>query len=56
MLHTRFFGSGDEAETQYDLMKNSLSTLLEAAENTAAVDGGRQVLMDGVEKFVETYP
>jgi hypothetical protein len=37
-------------------MKNSLSTLLEAAEQTAHVDGGRQVLMDGVEEFLGEYP
>jgi hypothetical protein len=56
MVHTRFFSSAAEAETQHDLMKKSLAALLEAAEQSAAVDGGRQVLMDGVSKFVETYP
>ena len=56
MMHTRFFSVEDEAEAQYGLMKNALSALLEAAEQTAAIDGGRQVLMDGISKFVETYP
>ncbi len=56
MMHTRYFSSEAEAQLQYDLMKNSLSALLEAAEQTAAVDGGRQVLMDGIEKFVGEYP
>ena len=56
MMHTRFFSSQDEAETQYGLMKNSLGALLEAAEQTAGEDGGRGILMEGVEKFVETYP
>lgn len=56
MMHTCFFSSEAEAESQYDLMKNSLSTLLEAAEQTAHVDGGRQVLMDGVEEFLGEYP
>jgi hypothetical protein len=56
MMHTRFFGSAEEAETQYELMKNSLSALLEAAEQAAGDDGGRQVLLEGVTKFVETYP
>jgi hypothetical protein len=37
-------------------MKDSLSELLEAAEQTADVDGGRQVLMNGVEEFVGEYP
>lgn len=56
MMHTRFFSSEAEAESQYELMKNSLSVLLEAAEHTAAIDGGRQVLMGGVEQFVGEYP
>lgn len=56
MMHTRFFASADEAEAQYPLMKNALSALLEAAEQTAAIDGGRQVLMDGISKFVGIYP
>ena len=56
MMHTRFFDSEAEAEEQYDLMKNSLSELMEAAERTASVDGGRQVLMDGIHKFVGEYP
>ncbi|MGB8029616.1 MAG: hypothetical protein WCF30_08110 [Terracidiphilus sp.] len=56
MMHTCFLGSEAEAESQYDLMKDSLSALLEAAEQTADVDGGRQVLMDGIEKFVGEYP
>jgi len=56
MMHTRFLSSETEAEMQYDLMKTSLTALLEAAEKTADVDGGRQVLMDGVSKFVGAYP
>ena len=56
MMHTRFFEREDEAEAQYGVMKNALSALLESAEQTAAVDGGRQVLMDGVSKFVDAYP
>jgi hypothetical protein len=56
MMHTRFFGSEDKAEAQYGLMKDALSALLEAAEQTAAIDGGQQVLMEGVSKFVDTYP
>ncbi|MGP8187674.1 MAG: hypothetical protein ACLQKY_16555 [Terracidiphilus sp.] len=56
MLHTRFFGSQEEAETQYDAMKQALAALLEAAEKTAESDGGRQVLMEGVSSFVEMFP
>lgn len=56
MLHTRFFDSQDEAQTQYEAMKNALAALLEAAEKTAEIDGGHQVLMEGVSKFVEQYP
>ena len=56
MMHTRFFSSQDEAEAEYGLMKNALSALLESAEQTAAIDGGRQVLMEGISKFIETYP
>ena len=56
MMHTRFFGSAEEAQTQYELKKNSISEILEAAEKTAATDGGRQVLMDSVDRFVEIYP
>ena len=56
MMHTRFFSSEVEAETQYDLMKDSLSALLEAAEQTADTDGGRQILMDGVDEFTGSYP
>jgi hypothetical protein len=56
MMHTRFFSSDAEAETQYDLMKDSLSALLEAAEQTADVDGGRQVMYDGIDEFIGAYP
>ena len=56
MMHTRFFSSQDEAETQYEVMKRALAALLKAAEKTAEIDGGRQVLMDGVGKFVDAYP
>ena len=55
MLHTRYFGSQYEAETQYEAMKSAITVLLEVAERTAAVDGGRQVLMAGVSKFVEVF-
>ena len=56
MVHTRFFSSDAEAETQYDLMKDSLSALLEAAEQTADADGGRQVMYDGIDEFIGAYP
>ena len=56
MMHTRFFGTEAEAEAQYDLMKRGMSALLEKAEQAADIDGGRQVLMEGVSKFVGTYP
>lgn len=56
MLHTRYFSSLDEAEAQYEAMKRALAALLEAADETANVDGGRKVLMDGVSNFVESFP
>ncbi len=56
MLHTRYFSSQQEAETQYDAMKQALAALLEAAEITAESDGGRQILMNGVQSFVEMFP
>jgi hypothetical protein len=56
MMHTRFFSTEAEAEAQYDLMKTGMSALLEKAEQAADSDGGRQFLMDGVSKFVGTYP
>ena len=56
MMHTRFFSSDAEAETQYDLMKDSLSALLEAAEQAADVDGGRQVMYDGIDESIGAYP
>jgi hypothetical protein len=56
MLHTRFFSSQYEAETQYEAMKSALAMLLEVAEKTAEIDGGRQVLTAGVSKFVEVFP
>jgi hypothetical protein len=56
MLHTRFFGSEEEAETEYESMKSALAKLLEAADETAEIDGGREVLLDGVSKFVEMFP
>ena len=56
MIHTRFFSSQPEAETQYDLMKTALSELLEDAEQTAEIDGGRQVMFDGIDEFIGTYP
>jgi len=56
MLHTRYFSSKYEAETQYEAMKSAIAMLLEVAERTAEIDGGRQVLMAGVSKFVEVFP
>jgi len=56
MMHTRFLGAQDEPETQYDLMKNAIDALLAAASESETEDGGRQVLMEGVSKFVETNP
>ncbi len=56
MLHTRFFDSEAEAEAQYEQMKSAIGALLEAAEQTAGVDGGWKVLMDGVSEFVERFP
>jgi hypothetical protein len=37
-------------------MKEALAALLEAADQAAEIDGGREVLMAGVSKFVETFP
>ncbi len=56
MMHTRFFSTEAEAEAQYDLMKTGMSALLEKAELAADIDGGRHVLMEGVTRFVGTYP
>ncbi len=56
MLHTRFFSSQEDAETQYEAMKDTLAALLEAADKTAEIDGGRKVLMEGVSSFVEMFP
>ena len=56
MMHTRFFDSKFEAETQYEAMKSALAMLLEVAQRTADIDGGRQILTAGVSKFVEMFP
>ena len=56
MMHTRFFGSQEEALAQYEAMKNRLHELLLEAEKTAQEDGGKRVLFDGVARFVEDYP
>jgi hypothetical protein len=56
MMHTRFFATDAEADAQYDLMKTSLAELLEAAEQTAEIDGSKQVMFDGIDKFVGDYP
>ena len=56
MLHTRYFGSEDEAGTQYDAMKGAIAALLEAADKTAEIDGGRQAMMDGIDAFIGNYP
>jgi hypothetical protein len=56
MMHTRFFSSKFEAETQYEAMKSALAMLLEVAQRTADIDGGRQILTAGVSKFVEMFP
>ncbi|MGA2205850.1 MAG: hypothetical protein ABSG10_03875 [Terracidiphilus sp.] len=56
MLHTRFFATEGKASAQYELMKDALSAFLETAEHTAAIDGGRKVLMDGIDEFIGNYP
>jgi hypothetical protein len=56
MMHTRYFSTEPEANSQYDLMKTSLSELLEAAERTVEIDGGKQVMFDGIDEFIGAYP
>lgn len=56
MMHTRFFSSDDEAGTQYEAMKSALGALIEAADKTVETDGGRQILLDGVSRFIEDFP
>ena len=56
LTHTRFFRSKYEAEMQYEAMKSALAMLLEVAEKAKAINGGRQVLVAGVSKFVEKFP
>lgn len=56
MLHTRFFTTENEANSQYEQMKAALSAILEAAEQTAATDGGRQALFTGIDEFIGNYP
>lgn len=56
MMHTCYFSSEPEANAQYGLMKTSLSELLEAAEQTAEIDGGRQMMFDGIDEFIGAYP
>jgi len=54
MVHTRFFSHATEAQAQYEQMKHALSDLLKAAAESS--DGGSNVLIDGVSRFVQTYP
>jgi hypothetical protein len=56
MMHTRFFTYQDEAEGQYDNMKIALASLLESADKTAGIDGGRQAMLDGIDAFIGNYP
>lgn len=56
MLHTRFFSDQAEAESQFDQMKAALGIMLEAAEETAEVDGGRKKLFQGVDDFIKNFP
>jgi len=56
MLHTRFFGSEDEANAQYVLMKSALNELMLESERTAPIDGGKRVLYDGIDRFIGDYP
>lgn len=54
MMHTRFFSLESEACSQYESMKIALSALL-LTENEGGPEGCSSFL-DGVAKFVETYP
>jgi hypothetical protein len=54
MMHTRFFSLESEACSQYDSMKIALSALL-LTENEGGPEGCSSFL-DGVARFVETYP
>ena len=56
MMHTRFLGSRDEAIAQFASMKDDLSNLLDAADKSEESDFGRQLLLDGIDRFVEKYP
>jgi hypothetical protein len=55
MLHTRFFATEDETNAQYEQMKGALSALLDAAEETAEIDGGRDALFSGIDEFIGDY-
>jgi hypothetical protein len=56
MMHTCFFRSDDEASTQYEAMKGALAALIDSADKSEETEGGRQILLDGVCKYVETIP
>jgi len=54
MMHSRWFSTEAEASSQYDEMKTALSALL-----ATEYEGGPECcdsFLDGVAKFVETYP
>ncbi len=55
MCHTRFFGNGDEAESECRVMKQALENLIELAF-TPVSDADAQVVVAAIEAFVERSP
>jgi hypothetical protein len=54
LVHTRFFDSEDEANSQYDQMKNALSSILVQREDSGGEDSPS--LNQKLTSFIETYP
>ena len=57
-FHTRFFGSQQESEIDYEHMKNSLTDILNIIQHETDAEGSQKMaqISDAISKFVDRYP
>ena len=54
MLHTRYLSRAEQAQVDYEGMKEALAALLDLADDDSSE--GRKAFSDGAKDFVERYP
>jgi hypothetical protein len=56
MVHTRFFGSEEEAQMEFSKMRAALGEIIKILSDSADDDLAMKVGEDAISKFVELFP